>query len=55
MKAFSNESEFAQVVSEESNKLHVYNAKNALKEFGVVQLSVEQARDILCLRTDFIE
>jgi hypothetical protein len=54
-KAFSTENEFGQAISEDSNKLSMYNAKNALKEFGVVQLSVEQARDTLSLRADFIE
>ena len=40
---------------DESQKLSIYNAKNALKEFGIAQLNAHQAREILNLRSDFIE
>lgn len=39
----------------ESKKLTVYNARNALKEFGIIQLTIEQANFVLHLRIDYTE
>jgi hypothetical protein len=39
------------ISNNENSKLSKYNAKNSLKEFGIVQLSCEQAEDILSRRT----
>ena len=41
-------------VTDDKN-LVIFNAKNALKEFGIIQLSCKQARDIINLRSDFIQ
>ena len=37
--------------SENDTKIQIYNAKKALKEFGIVQLTCEQAEEILHLRS----
>jgi hypothetical protein len=39
----------------DDKNLIIFNAKNALKEFGIIQLSCKQARDVLNLRSDFIQ
>lgn len=54
-KALINELDLNLENSIENKKFTMYNAKNALKEIGIVQLSCEQARDILNLRMDFTE
>ncbi|CAF0708520.1 unnamed protein product [Brachionus calyciflorus] len=41
--------------NDDSRKLKLYSAKNALKEFGIVQLTCEQVRTILCSRCDLME
>lgn len=40
---------------DENKKVLLYNGRNALKEFGVVQLSCEEARTILNLRCDYVD
>ncbi len=39
----------------EDRNLVVFNARNALKEFGIISLSCQQARDVLNLRSDFVQ
>ena len=36
-------------------RILLYNARNSLKELGVIQLSVQEARVILNLRCDFTD
>ncbi len=50
-----NESSGIYMNSNDAAKLSLYNAKNSLKEFGIAQLGVDQAKLILNLRSDFVE
>jgi hypothetical protein len=38
-----------------NRNLALYNGRNSLKEFGVIQLSPQEARVILNLRCDFMD
>lgn len=42
-------------IHEENRKVLIYNGRNSLREFGVILLGCEEARDILNLRFDFID
>ncbi len=42
-------------VSFEQKKTTIYNAKTALKEFGVIQLTCEMAEEILNLRIFLVD
>ena len=37
--------------NDDTKRIQLYNAKNALKEFGIIQLNCEQAEEILHLRS----
>jgi hypothetical protein len=37
--------------NDDNKRIQLYNAKNALKEFGIIQLNCEQAEEILHLRS----
>ena len=39
----------------QGRNLSLYNARNALKEVGVTNITCEQAKELLYLRTDFSE
>ena len=39
----------------QGRNLSLYNARNALKEIGVTNITCEQAKEVLYLRTDFSE
>lgn len=46
---------FSDPATDENRRLLLYNGRNALREFGVIQLSCEEARTLLNLRCDYVD
>jgi hypothetical protein len=51
--AAGNDKQQALKTNKENQSLTAHNAKNALKEFGILKLSCEQAELVLSLRINF--
>ncbi len=47
----NNDNDYANNNDDDAKRIQLYNAKNALKEFGIIQLNCEQAEEILHLRS----